>query len=159
MAITLTALAVLAARMKRRRVMDTDALLNRIEKIVEKPAAAAAPVSVAPINWGVARAQVTRASKRIKRHHAPNGVHEGVLIAQAPSAKAKRRKAKKAVTPKRKRHLAAKRAAKTRAENKAIRVKAARKGARTKAAKKERYAKAAAKRKRKHTTRRKHGKK
>jgi hypothetical protein len=128
--------------------MDPDKLLTQIENIVEKPQTG--PVAVAPINWGTVRAQVTRASKRIKRHSAPNGVHEGVLMGTSPSEKAKRKAAarKAARTRKReeeKRLAAARKAARTKAREEEKRSKAAKKAARTRKRNEEKRAKAAIK--------------
>ena len=139
--------------------MDADALLKKIENVVESPAAASAPMAVAPINWGVARRQLSRASSRIRRAGAPNGVHEGVLFGVAPTKKAKKRKSRKAQLA-----AAGRKGARVRAEKKAVRERAAKKGAKTRAENK-RIRKAAARKaartraKGHKTTRRKHGKK
>jgi len=184
-AITLIALALLVARKKRRDKMDADALLKKIENVVESPAAASAPVAVAPINWGVARRQLSRAQSYIRRGSAMNGVHEGVLLGAAPSKKAKRKAAARKAARTRareeeKRVAAAKKAARTKAREEKKRQKAAAKGARTRAKNEEKKrlavikakstrtrnankkAKAVAKGKRtkaRKTTRRKHGRK
>jgi len=149
-AITLIALALLVARKKRRDKMDADALLKKIENVVESPAAASAPVAVAPINWGVARRQLSRAQSYIRRGSAMNGVHEGVLLGAAPSKKAKRKAAAKKAARTRareeeKRVAAAKKAARTKAREEKKRAKAAAKGARTRAKNEEKKAKAIAK--------------
>lgn len=164
MAITLIALALLVARKKRRDKMDADALLKKIEAVVENPAAASAPVSVAPINWGVARRQLSRAQSHIKRHSAPNGVHEGVLFGAAPTKKAKRKAAARKAARTRareeeKRSKAAKKAARTRKRNEEKKAKAVAKGKATRTRNKNKRAKAASKGKRTRTIRRKHGKK
>jgi hypothetical protein len=97
---------------------DPNVLLARIENIVENPVMASAPVAVAPINWGVARRMVSRASKRIKNGH--NGVHTSVLAMKASLDAAKR-------------SLAARKAARTRKKNAEKRSRAAKKAARTRA--------------------------